>query len=141
VSGFAISRPPPGGRLDWVSSQYALAFPALDLTSEVFGVLRQWLETSWNLQQVAVAVQRICTHEPVLGRNLIRARVDRTSDPLVQRVFALGLLMAGDSQESVRAILIRDPRNKLLLRFLDKRDWKAPTVVQDFDTSSPDGDA
>jgi hypothetical protein len=129
------------GRLDWVSSQYALAFPALDLTSEVFGVLRQWLETSWNLQQVAVAVQRICTHEPVLGRNLIRARVDRTSDPLVQRVFALGLLMAGDSQESVRAILIRDPRNKLLLRFLDKRDWKAPTVVQDFDTSSPDGDA
>jgi hypothetical protein len=127
------------GRLDWVSSQYALAFPALDLTSEVSGVLRDWLEASWNLQQVAVAVQRICTYEPVLGRNLIRARVDRTSDPLVQRVFALGLLMSGDSPDAVRSILIRDPRNKLLLKLLDKRDWKAPTVVQDFDTSSSDG--
>lgn len=129
------------GRLDWVSSQYALAFPALDLTSEVSGVLRQWLETSSSLQQIAVAVQRICTHEPVLGRDLIRARIDRTTDPLIQRVFALGLLMAGDSEESVRPILIRDRRNKLLLQLLDGRNWKAPAVVQDFDTSSPDSQA
>jgi hypothetical protein len=97
------------GRLDWVSSQFALAFPSAHLPATVMWVLRQWLEGSVSLQQVAIAVQRICTVSPVLGRNLIRGRVDRTADPLLLRVLALGLLMAGDNEGTVRTVLARDP--------------------------------
>jgi hypothetical protein len=126
------------GRLDWVSSQYALGFPTTDLTGDVFIVLRDWLENSNSLQQVAIAVQRICAQEPVLGRNLVRARVDRTADPLLLRVFALGLLLAGESPDSVQPIVDRDSRNALLRRELDRRAWKPVAVVKDFDTSSLD---
>ncbi|MER5322864.1 RNA-directed DNA polymerase [Streptosporangium roseum] len=126
----------PWGRLAWVSSQYALAFPAAHIPPPVFETLRRWIENSGNIQQVAIAVQRICSSSPALGRNLIRARVDRTADPLMLRVFALGLLMAGESRVAVEAVLSRDPRNQLLANFLASRRWEAPPVAKDFDLSA-----
>ncbi|MEU8143014.1 RNA-directed DNA polymerase [Nonomuraea sp. NPDC048901] len=125
----------PWGRLAWVSSQYALAFPAAHVPPAVHEVLRAWITTSTNIQQVAIAVQRICSSSPALGRNLIRARVDRTADPLLLRIFALGLLMAGESRGAVEAVLGRDPRNELLTTFLANRRWEEPPVVKDFDLS------
>lgn len=123
------------GRLDWVSSQFALAFPTAHLPSPVMSVLRRWLESSASLQQVAIAAQRICTVNPVLGRNLIRGRVDRTADPLLLRVFALGLLLAGDNEGAARSVLSRDPHNYLLLRYLEATKWQPPVVAKDFDIS------
>ncbi len=125
------------GRSDWVSSQFALAFPAESLPPATRSVLLRWLQQSGNVQQVAIAVQRICSTDPVIGRNVIRARVDRTTDPLLLRLFALGLQLAGDSEADAEAILRRDPRNALLLRRMESRDWKAPAVVNDFDVSAP----
>ena len=126
------------GRLDWVSAQFALAFPATHLPPPVMRVLQRWLESSASLQQVAIAVQRICTVNPALGRNLIRARVDRIVDPLLLRVLALGLLMAGDNEGIVRGVLARDPHNHLLLRYLEATRWQPPTVAKDFDVSVTD---
>jgi hypothetical protein len=126
-------------RLDWVVSQFALTFPADGLPEPVAEVLRHWLEDRSTIQQVAIATQRICAATPVVGRTLIRARVDRTSDPLILRALALGLLAAGEGREAVEPILRRDPRNGLLVRTLDATKWKPPTVAQDFDTSVTDG--
>lgn len=125
------------GRSDWVSSQFALAFPAEHLPPPVETVLHRWLEASTSLQQVAVAAQRLCSVNPVVGRSLIRGRMDRTGDPLLLRVFALGLLMAGDTRSAVEATLRRDPRNALLVRRLETRGWQPPPVAKDFDLSAP----
>lgn len=121
------------GRLEWVASQYALVFPADDMPPPAFAVLRDWLSTSTSLQQLAIATQRLCSTQPALGRSLIRARVDRTADPLLMRVFALGLLLAGETQPDVEAILRRDARNSLLLRLLNETKWATPVVSADFD--------
>lgn len=127
------------GRSDWVSSQFALAFPAESMPAATRSVLLQWLQRSGNVQQVAIAVQRIGSTDPVVARNMIRARVDRTTDPLLLRLFALGLQLAGDSEADVEAVLRRDPRNALLLRRLESIGWKAPAVARDFDVSAPSG--
>lgn len=124
------------GRSDWVSSQYALAFPASHLPQPVVAVLHYWLEHSASLQQVAIAVQRLCTLSPAQGRSLIRARVDRTADPLLLRVFGLGLQLAGDARSAVEAVLNRDPRTRLLVRKLTSKGWQAPPVAKDFDLSA-----
>lgn len=124
------------GRLDWVVSQFALAFPATAMPAPVADVLQAWLRDRSSIQQVAIAAQRICVASPVVGRNLISARVDRTSDPLILRIFGLGLLAAGEGQSAVEPILRRDPRNALLVRALEKSGWKVPSVVKDFDVSS-----
>lgn len=121
-------------QLDWVSAQVALAFPTSQLQEPVLEVLRDWLETSNNLQKIAIAAQRIAALRPTLCRSTIRARVDRTGDPLVLRLFALGLLSAGENWAAVEEVLKRDERNMLLLRWLRKNQWKSPTVVKDFDT-------
>lgn len=128
----------PWGKLDWVASQYALAFPADQLPRQVRAVLRHWLETSADLQKIAVATQRLASSEPTLARALMRARLDRTADPLLLRVFGLGLLMSGDSRASVESILARDPRNRLLQRYLAETAWRTPSVVRDFDLASSD---
>ncbi|MEU4826016.1 RNA-directed DNA polymerase [Actinomadura sp. NPDC023710] len=124
------------GRLAWVSSQYSLIFDTEGMPRNVSEALKGWLQNSENIQQIAIAIQRICTQNPVLGRNLIRARVDRTSDPILLRLYGLGLLMAGDSRTSVEDILTRDPRNHLLVKFLQRNAWAPPAVVKDFDESS-----
>jgi len=126
------------GRLDWVSSQFGLVFPANHIPGPVATVFQNWLKASSNLQQIAIAVQRLCTIAPVVSRNLIRARLDRTADPLLLRVFALGLLLAGDNRAAVKDVLVRDRRNHLLVRRLEQTNWQAPHVSKDFDLSSTD---
>ena len=124
------------GRSDWVSSQFALAFPAANLPPDARAVLRQWLETSVSLQQVAIAAQRLCVVSPLLGRSIIRGRVDRTADPLILRVFGLGLQLAGDTRSAVEAVLRRDPRMSLLVKRLEGNGWQVPPVAKDFDLSA-----
>jgi hypothetical protein len=126
------------GRLDWVSSQYATMFPADALPATVHGVLYDWLERSNNVQQIAIATQRLTAATPVVGRNLIRGRVDRVADPILLRILALGLVTAGDNRASVEAVLVRDSRNSLLLTRLNATDWKVPPVSKDFDASADD---
>ncbi|PSK67452.1 hypothetical protein B0E53_00571 [Micromonospora sp. MH33] len=121
-------------RVDWVCSQLALAFPVKRVTEPVREVLRGWLAESNDAQKVAIATQRLSSVAPVQCRDIIRGRLDRTSDPLLLRIFALGLLTAGAGRSVVRPILERDPRNLLVSLMLEDRAWRPPAVADDFDT-------
>ncbi|WP_089158227.1 RNA-directed DNA polymerase [Micromonospora sp. NBS 11-29] len=120
-------------RVDWVCSQLALAFPVKRVTEPVRRVLRSWLADSGDAQKVAIATQRLSSVAPVECRDIIRGRLDKTSDPLLLRIFALGLLTSGAGRSVVRPILERDPRNLLVSLMLEDRGWRAPVVAEDFD--------
>ncbi len=120
------------GRQTWVTAQLALAFRADRLPSSVRQALREWLETSDDIHQIAIATQRLCESDATTARSIIRSRVDKVTDPLLLRIFALGLLQAGDDRSVVEAILHRDARNRLLHTFLNNTSWKSPAVVDDF---------
>lgn len=124
------------GALDWVSSQYALMFPSFHVQGQVVEILRRWLTDSSDLQQVAVATQRLAATDPALARAVIRRRIDEAADPLIVRTFALGLLMTGEI-DLARGALRRDPRNRLLIRMLDRTDWTTPPASEDFDPPDP----
>ena len=123
----------PWNALDWVSAQAALAFSSSNLPSDVRVVLVRWLRDSMNLQKVSISCQKLAVTDPTLCRTLIRARVDHTDDPQIIRAFALGGLAAGETTETVKALLMRDHHNHLLLRWLDKHGWRAPSAAIDFD--------
>ena len=133
---FAYFETTPWSRLGWVSSQLALSFPTASTPGQLGDILRQWLEGSTDLQKVSIAVQRLAALDPALCRTLIRARLDKTADPLMLRVFALGLLMTNENQGHVQAILERDERNRLLLALLAAQNWAPPAVTQDFETGA-----
>ncbi|EJO88063.1 hypothetical protein MCOL_V214074 [Mycobacterium colombiense CECT 3035] len=69
---------------------------------------------------------------PTLARDVMRARSDTTSDPLLLRIFALGLLRAQADRGTIVAVLDRDSRNALLKRYLKTVNWEPPPVVADF---------
>jgi hypothetical protein len=122
------------GRQPWVASQFALAFDE-NVSNRITGVLAGWLESSSDLQQVAIAVERMSAIDPTSARDVVRARADRTSDPLLLRIFALGLLRAKADRGSITAVLDRDPRNGLLKQYLQTVNWEPPPVVADFSGS------
>lgn len=126
--------------LDWVEAQFALAVPSEDVADEMRAVLESWLTSSANLQKVAVAVQRIATSQPVTYRAIVAARLDSVHDPLLVRLLALGLLVAGHSRSNVRAALQRHPNNALTLKYLEDKSWKLPEVSDDFDPVHEDDD-
>jgi hypothetical protein len=128
----------PWGRLDWVVSQLGLAFPAGMVSSELSGVLTQWLSTGIDAQKVAIAAQRLATRSPSDCRDIIRSRVDKVSDPVLLRILGLGLLQAGDSRAAVRPIMERDRRNHLVQTMLEDRNWQHPKVAADFDSAVVD---
>ncbi|CAM3377964.1 reverse transcriptase domain-containing protein [Mycobacterium colombiense] len=119
------------GRQPWVTSQFALAFDD-NISNRITDVLVRWLESSSNLQQVAIAVERMSAINPTLARDVMRARSDTTSDPLLLRIFALGLLRAQADRGTIVAVLDRDSRNALLKRYLKTVNWEPPPVVADF---------
>lgn len=128
----------PWGRLDWVSAQYALAFPTTELPNLVSEVLRKWLRESSNLQQVAVAGHRLATTDPMFARNEIRARIDQVADPLLLRTLGLSLLHAGEGRRTVSTILGRHPQTRLIRKYLESRQWSLPKVPKDFDDTVAD---
>jgi hypothetical protein len=46
--------------------------------------------------------------------------------------------MAGDNQAAVAAVLARDPRNSVLIKYLESRKWDPPGVSKDFDIPRAD---
>ena len=130
---FALFEASPWSTLDWVSSQIALAFPSADLRPAVVSVLRDWLTSSNSLQKVSIATERLALSDPTLCRSLVRSRVDHTDDPQLVRVFALGLLTAGETDAVARSVLSRGSHNRLLIRWLDRGGWRIPPVASDFD--------
>ena len=106
------------GRQNWVTSQFALAFDD-DTSPRIKDVLVRWLESSTDLQQVAIAAERIGAMDPSSARYAMASRADGTSDPLLLRIFALGLLRAKADRATVAAILERDKRNALLTHYLE----------------------
>jgi hypothetical protein len=130
---FADFAKSPWGRLNWVIAQLGLMFPSSRMDEIVIDVYRNWLRSSGEVQKVAIATQRLCGARALEGRTIIRQRLDRTSDPLLLRLFALGLLTAGENEGTVGGVLRRDPRNSLLLTYLAKHKWTPPKTVADFD--------
>lgn len=119
------------GRQNWATSQFALAFDE-NTSHQIREVLEGWLQSSGDLQQVAIAAERMSAMDPTYARDVMRSRADRTSDPLLLRVFALGLLQAKADRGTVVAVLNRDKRNSLLAGYLDSRGWEPPPVAGDF---------
>lgn len=125
------------GRQNWVTSQFALAFD--DNTSHrVKEVLMRWLDSSTDLQQVAIAAERMSAMDPSYARYVMTSRADGTSDPLLLRIFALGLLRAKADRTTVASVLERDKRNALLAHYLETRNWDPPPVSGDFGGSDDD---
>jgi hypothetical protein len=129
-SDFAKS---PWGTQNWVVAQLGLIFPSSRMDGRIIDIYRGWLNTSDDVQKVAIATQRLCSARALEGRTIVRQRLDRTADPLLLRLFALGLLTASENEGPVSAVLRRDPRNSLLLTYLEKHRWTAPKTVDDFD--------
>jgi hypothetical protein len=123
------------GRQSWVISQLALAFDD-DLSHRIRDVLAVWLASSSDLQQVAIAAQRMSAIDPTYARDVMRSRADETTDPLLLRIFALGLLQAKSDRATVTAVLDRDKRNSLLKLYLESRGWEPPPVATDFSGSA-----
>ncbi|MDL5159279.1 RNA-directed DNA polymerase [Actinomycetospora termitidis] len=115
--------------LDWVASQVVLSLPVKYLGQFQRDLLRSWLESSENVQKVAIAGQRLGAYEPASCRDRIRRRVDRLNDPLLLRALAMALLGAGDDRDSVRAVLLRDARNALTIKYLESRNWQPPDAL------------
>ena len=126
----------PWGRLDWARAQHALAFSSEDMPAGVVGLLWSWLETGTDVQTIAVATQRLASHDGRRFRTTVRQRIDSVADPLLLRVFGLGLVTAGDTQQMVKSILSRSPYTNLTLKYLESVSWRIPTSPIDFDRAS-----
>ncbi|GGJ22750.1 hypothetical protein [Paenarthrobacter histidinolovorans] len=121
------------GHSDWVTSQYALAFAADDLPSSVVTILRKWLAESFNVQKIAVSIQRLSVVDANYVRSTVSARVDHVADPQLLRLFALGMVSANAERSTVESILNRDRRNHLTNKYLAEQRWKLPATPIDFD--------
>ncbi len=121
--------------LPWVRAQHSLAVSSESATNNVTRTWKEWLENSDSLQQVATATQRLTRAPSADIRSAITGRIDRTTDPLVVRALALGLVDAGGDRRIVRSALERHPSNRLTLLFLDGSGWTLPSVSDDFDPS------
>ena len=122
--------------LEWVSAQHALSVSSDQIDGDTSRILHHWLEYSTSLQQVAVAVQRLAISGTPSVRTAITNRIDRTNDPLITRLLALGLLMAAGSRRQVTNALARHPSNTLILKQLSDVGWRLPTSALDFDPAA-----
>lgn len=124
---------------DGVGAAIALSFGA-DLPGKAVEVLREWLLRSQHPQQLATAAQKLAVADHVFARTTIMSRLDAAHDPLTQRTLALALMTAGSGQADTEQVLRRDPRNLLLLRWLDQTDWRVPDPAHEFVGSEPPED-
>ncbi|MEV1109379.1 RNA-directed DNA polymerase [Micromonospora sp. NPDC049751] len=125
------------GKVNWVAAQLALSVPAGKMGASMVEMMKLWLAEGDDVQKVAIAVQRLAAERPVDCRDIIRSKIDRTTDPVLLRVLALGLVAAKDERRLVRSVLDRDHRNSLVLSMLEDTNWKIPEVAKDFDIGEP----
>jgi hypothetical protein len=124
----------PWATLPWVRAQLGLIFDSAHTeSSNMKEVYREWLESSDDLQLIAVAAQRLGVVDPGMVRDIIRGRLDHVASPLILRVLGLGLLAVDEERALVESVLRRDPRNTLLCKMFDDRGYRAPPVPGDFD--------
>lgn len=123
----------PWASLDWVSAQLALSIPRSDMSVDYVRLMQQWLEESNDPQKLATAGQRLAGADPTACRDIVRGRLDSTTNPLILRLFAMTLLESGDDRRLVQGALNRDPRNGLTRQALDQSGWRAKAVASDFD--------
>ena len=123
----------PWAKLDWVAAQLALSIAHNDMTPPYLELLRGWLEESDDPQKVAIAGQRLAKVDPTACRDIVRGRLDATSNPFLIRLMALTLLESGDDRRLVKNALARDPRTSLTAEALERTNWTAKLVATDFD--------
>lgn len=124
----------PWATLPWVRAQIGLIFDSVHTDSpNMKDIYRDWLESSDDLQLIAVAAQRLGMVDPSMVRDIIRGRLDHVTSPLILRVLGLGLLAVDEESMMVESVLKRDPRNILLCKMFDDRGYRAPPVAGDFD--------
>ena len=120
--------------LPWVSAQYATAISSAHCDdSGLKDILRGWLSTSEDLQQVSLAGQRLSAVDPKCVRDLVRRRADSEARPLFQRSLALIALTASDNKRLVETIISQDAHNVITARFLDASRYAIPAISADFD--------
>lgn len=127
--------------LEWVSAQHALSLPSKGLSQATNQIFQGWITNSSNLQQVAVAVQRLASSDPRLARSTISSRIKSTHDPLILRVLALGHVAAEGSTTLAENALARVSTNHLTLAAMKALKWQLPRVRKDFDPSEDDSNA
>ncbi|WP_426302047.1 RNA-directed DNA polymerase [Arthrobacter sp. R-11] len=130
---FVVFERSPWASLEWVSTQYAMAFSSTNLPPSIGTILHGWLKSSHSLQQVSLAAQRLSIVDPKLARATISARSSHEMDPQVQRALALGLAAAGGGQRDVRELLARSKHNRLTTKALELRGWRPPKDSHDVD--------
>jgi hypothetical protein len=134
VAWFAHYQKQDWARVGWATSQFALMFPASLAHSETTEIWTEWLESGNQIQMVAIAAQRLAALDKSRCRDIIQGRMKHETDPVVLRVLALGYLTSGGDRRAVRAALDKDPRNVLVSKMLEARNWVAPAVSADFDS-------
>jgi hypothetical protein len=75
--------------------------------------------------------------EPKTVRSILTSRLDRADDPLVLRLFGLGLVGAGAVERVARSAFTHDS-NSLTVKYLESRSWTLPKVANDFDYAESD---
>ena len=120
-------------KVAWATGQFALMFPTDRTDRNQTDVWSAWLDSSDQVQMVAIAGQRLAATDPSRCRDVIYSRIDKVTDPLLLRVLAIALLAAGGDRRTVQSVLDRDRRNVLVRLALEDRNWSPPTVVADFD--------
>ncbi|MCC5579580.1 RNA-directed DNA polymerase [Microtetraspora sp. AC03309] len=129
----------PWASIPWVQAQAALTFDSTLAASSVLkSRLTEWLEKSNDIQLVAIAIQRLGMVDSGLVRDVVRARIDNVTSPLMLRNFALGLMAVNEERTLVRKILGRDPRNILLTSMFESKGYRPLSVIKDFDHAEGD---
>ena len=119
----------PWGRQRWVVSNYAHIFrsdPAH--TRKISPILLDWLKSSDDATQVGAAVSILQQENAVTVRELVTARLDHTTDPIMRRLLILALLNFDGDRTIARTALDRDPRNLITKIYLEARNWR-PTEL------------
>jgi hypothetical protein len=120
-------------RVHWVKAQLALSVPTESVGPDLLGVMEKWLETSNEVQLLAVAAQRLAARNPELCRSIVSGRAGSVSDPLLQRILGLAVLMTNKNRSLAQRLIRQDPANSILATALDDENWSSPPVSNDFE--------
>lgn len=119
----------------WAAAQYAIAVPSGELNRPLIDILFHWLDRCNNIQQVAVATDRLSRLHPTFFKPRAKMLSDNSPNPQYSRILALGLLNAGESRKNVSRVLSLSDSNEITRLFLEWSKWKPLATQEDFDAS------